>query len=358
MIIPQKLSGLMAKISAFSSRFLGSADVALDLGTSMTRIAIYGKGVSLREPTYIGLNTKTNEYLFFGEEAREIYGKAPNFIRVVRPFENGIIADFDANVLLVRHFLEQSVYPFFLNKSFLKSKLTGLAAVPAASTEVEQKAIQESLVKAGLSEAELVEKPLAYAVGAGLPVFSHAPIFVIDMGGGLVEMAVTIMGGIVEHKSTKNAGRHMDKLIINYIHLKYGVIIGEGTAESLKISLLTFSDEQKVITVRGKSLENGLPKSIRVKTGDIREALAGNFNQIIDMAKELIETVPPELIDGIIKNGVVLTGGLALIPGLESLVSNDLKIPAAVADNPQEATINGLMKLLDDKEILKKILIK
>lgn len=358
MIIPKKLSKIITEIASLSARFLGSMRIAIDIGTSTTRIAIHEKGIVLREPTYIGLNVKTNEFIFFGNEAREIYGKAPNFIKVVRPFENSIIADFDANVLLTKYFLEQSVYPFFLNKSFLKSKLIGLTAVPTSSTEVEQKAIQESLVKAGLSEVTLIEKPLSCAMGANLPVFSHTPIFIIDMGGGLIEMAVIIMGGIVAYKTSKNAGRHMDKSLINYINLKYGVLIGGQTAENLKISLSTFKDEQTTLTVRGKSLENGLPKSIRVKTNDVKEALAGNFNHIVDMAKELIETVPPEIIDGIIKNGVTLVGGLALVPGIDTLFNADLKIQTIVPKNPQDATINGLLKLINDKENLRKILIK
>lgn len=358
MIIPPNLRTILSKIQTLSSRLLGGAIVALDVGTSTIRIGIHEKGVVLREPAYIGLNTKTNEYLFFGEEAKEIYGKAPNFIHVVRPLNNGIIADFDANTLLIRHFLEKSVYPFFLNKSFLKSKLIGYTVVPVSSTEVEQKAIQESLLKAGLSEVFLIEKSLATAAGANLPVFSHTPWFVVDIGGGLIEMAVIIMGGIVAYKAVKNAGRHMDGLLINYIHLKYGVAIGEQTAENLKIALFALDNEQKVATVRGKSLENGLPKSIRVKSNDVKEALVGSLNHIIDMAKELMETVPPEIIDGILKNGIVLTGNLARIKGIDAFFTADLKIPVMMAENPEDTTINGLLKLIGDKDHLKKVVIK
>ncbi len=349
---------IVSKIKALSAHFLGNAQIAVDLGTSTTRIGIYEKGIVLREPTYIGINTKTNEYLFFGQEAKEIYGKAPDFIHVVQPVKNAVIADFDANVLLMEHFLQKSVFPFFLNKSFIKSKLIGYSVVPTSSTEVEQKAIQESLMKAGLSEVFLIEKPLATASGISAPLFSHTPLFIIDMGGGLIEMAIMIMGGIVAHKSIKNAGKTMDRKIIHYIHLKYGVHIGEQTAEQVKIKLLSFTNEQKTATIRGKSLENGLPKSVRVTSNDIKEALANNLNQIIDTAKELIETVQPEIIDGIVKSGVILTGDLAHIPGIDSFISADLKITVIIAENPHDATVNGILKLIGSKEYLKRVLIK
>src|SRR3990167_99961 len=349
---------IVSKLKSLSAHFLGSAQIAVDLGTSMTRIGIYEKGIVLREPTYIGVNTKTNEYLFFGQEAKEIYGKAPHFIQVIQPVKNAVIADFDANVLLMEHFLQKSVFPFFLNKSFIKSKLNGYSVVPTSSTEVEQKAIQESLVKAGLSEVFLIEKPLATAFGIDAPLFSHTPLFIIDMGGGIIEMSIMIMGGIVTYRSIKNAGKNMDQKIINYIHLKYGVHIGEQTAEQVKIRLLSFTNEQKSATIRGKSLENGLPKSVRVTSNDIKEALVNSLNQIIDTAKELIETVQPEIIDGIVKSGIILTGDLAHVPAIDSFISTDLKIPVIISENPQDATINGILKLISSKEHLSRVLIK
>lgn len=349
---------IVSKIKTFSAKFLGGAKIALDLGTSMTRIGIFEKGIVLREPTYIGFNAKTNEYLFFGQEAKEIYGKAPHFIHVVQPIKNAIIADFDANVFLMKHFLEKAVFPFFLNKSFIKSKLTGYTVVPASSTEVEQKAIQESLIKAGLSEVLLIEKPLATASGVHTSLFSPVPLFIIDMGGGLIEMAVMIMGGIVTYKSIKHAGKTMDQQIINYIHLKYGVDVGKQTAENIKINLFSLTNEQKSITIRGKSLENGLPKSIRIKSNDIKEALAVSLNQIIDTAKELIETAPPEIIDGIIKSGIIITGDLAHIPGIDAFMTADLKIPVIIPEKPQDTTINGILNLIGTKEHLQRVLIK
>lgn len=352
------MNSLTNKISRISSLFLKGMDVAVDLGTSNTRIGIYDKGIVLREPSYIGLNTKTNEYLFFGTEAKEVYGKAPNFIAVTKPIEHSIISDFDSTVLLVKHFMQKSVNPFFGSGGFLRSKLSCYSVAPTSSTEVEQKAITESLMKADMGSVAIIEKPLATAAGAKLPIFSKNPVFIIDMGGGLIDIAVIIMGGIVAYKTIKTAGEHMDKLIYNYLHLKNGIIIGEQTAEHLKIALFNLTDENTVLTVRGKSLENGLPKSIRVKSSEVREALINNLNQIVDSIKELMETVPPEIVDGIIKTGATITGGLANIKGLDVYMSSELRVPITIPENPQDATINGLLRLLQDKDRLNQLYIR
>jgi rod shape-determining protein MreB len=351
------MSNIFKSITDLGSRVFSEVNVAVDLGTSNTRIAILHKGIVLREPTYIGQNTKTEEYLFFGREAKDIYGKAPNFIHVAKPIQNGIISDFDANVLLMKHFFEKSVFPFFLNQKFLKSRVNVYTVVPTSSTEVEQRAIQESLIKAGANNVNLIEKPLASAFGSHMPIFTNKPIFSIDMGGGIVEIAVIIMGGIVHQKILKIAGDHLDQAIHNYLHLKNGIVIGDQTAENLKIQLFSFEDVDEVATIRGKSLEDGLPKSLRVKTGDIKEALATSFNQILDAAKEVVESIPPEIVDGVIKNGVVLSGGLAQIKGIDKYFSKELKIPVIIPDNPADATINGVINLVSNKEKLKQILL-
>ncbi len=349
------MGNIFQKVSSLSSKFFSEVSVVLDLGTSMTRIAILYKGIVLREPSFIGVNTKTNDYLFFGQEAKEINGKAPNFITVTQPIQNGIISDFDANVLLMKHFLDKSVFPFFLNQKFLKSKINAWTTVPTNSTEVEQRAIQESLIKAGLSSVQLVEKPLATAFGSKMPIFSNRPIFTVDLGAGIVEIAVIIMGGIVAQKIIKIGGENLDKAIYNYLHLKNGIIIGDQTSENLKLQLFTFDETDNNMTVRGKSLEDGLPKSLKVRSGDIREALATSFNQILDGIKEVVETVPPEIIDGILKSGVVLSGGMANIPAIDKYFTKELKIPIIIPDNPQDSTINGLLSLLSHKDRLKQI---
>lgn len=348
---------ILANLAKFFTRALGKIDVAIDMGTSKTRIGIFDKGIVLREPTFIGLNTKTHDYIFCGNEAKELFGKSPNFIKIVKPMVGAVISDFDASVGLLNYFVNKAVKIYF-NKSLIHPKINCFCACATSSTEVEQKALREALNKVGFSDVFIVEKPQATAYGANIPIFSNNPFFLIDMGAGLIEMAIIVSGGIVAYKSIKNAGDYMDRLIYNYLHLKYGIIIGEQTAENLKINLFNLTGTDKIIPVRGKSLENGLPKSVRVGSGDIREALINSLNQIIDGAKELMETVPPELIDGIIKNGIILVGAQSGVIGIDKYISNELKIPATVFDRAEDATILGLLKLINDTKNLDRILIK
>jgi rod shape-determining protein MreB len=336
--------------------FSSYVKVAIDIGTATTRIAIEEKGIVLREPTCVGHNVRTGQALFLGDEAKQIYGKAPEFIKVIKPFEHSIISDFDATVSLVQAFLKKAVYPYY-HASFIRKGLAAYAPVPTSSTEVEQKALQEALIKAGFQQACLVEKPVVTAIGAGYDVFTNKPVFVIDIGAGSVEIALIIMGGIVNSRVLKIGGDHMDKLIYNYLHLKYGLIIGEQTSEQLKNELYSLVDSKAVKAVRGKSLENGLPKSARVTSSDIREALSVPLNRIIDGIKELIESSPPEIIDGMIRSGAVLTGTIAQVPGIEQFIMKEVKMPVTVAKNPEDATVRGIYSLFSDPEHLKRVVI-
>lgn len=336
--------------------FASHTKVAIDLGTSMTRIAIEGKGVVLREPTFVDHNVRTGQALFLGDEAKQIYGKAPEFIKIMKPIDNSIISDFDATVALMQAFLKKAVYPYY-HASFIRKGLSAYTAVPTSSTEVEQKALQEALVKSGFQSAHLIDRPIATAIGSGHDIFTNKPVFIIDLGAGSVEIALIIMGGIVNSKVLKVGGDHMDKLIYNYLHLKYGLIIGEQTSEYLKNELYSFNDTKAVKAVRGKSLENGLPKSVRVSSSDVKEALAVPMNRIIDGIKELIESSPPEIIDGLIRSGAVLAGQLASVPGIDQFIMNEIKMPISVAKHPQDATINGIYSLFNDEEKLKRVLI-
>jgi len=324
----------------------------VDLGTSNTRLAIQDRGVVLREPTYLGYNTRAKDFVFFGKEAKVIVGKTPEFIKIVRPINNGIIADFDAQVALLKKFLEIAVYPYLHQYRLLKPTLSALAATPLSATEIEKKAVTEALLKSGCSSVKIIEKPVATAAGCGFDVFSHEPRLIADLGGGLVETSIISGGGIVSYKAQKNAGEHMNKLISNYAYLKNGIILGENTCEEIKINLLNFTGEEKTITVRGKSLENGLPKSIKMKTADLIEALLPNLNQIIDSIKELIEIAPPEIVDEVYKHGVTLAGNIAAVNKIDKHLAGELKIPVKIAENYGDATINGLMALDKDKKRL------
>ncbi|MDO8741614.1 MAG: rod shape-determining protein, partial [Candidatus Roizmanbacteria bacterium] len=265
-------------------------------------------------------------------------------------------SDFDAEVFLLQKFLERSVYLYTGNRTF-KPMMTGIATVPTIATEIEQKAVKEALLKIGMSQVYLIEKPLATATGCEINVFSHEPTLIADLGGGLIELSIVGSSGILSQKTFKNAGDQMNKVIYNYVYLKYGIILGETTCENLKIDLLNFNNEDKMVVTRGKSLENGLPKSVKIKSSDINEALRGNFNQIIDGIKELIENSPPEVVDEVMQKGVILTGGLSRIPGVDKFFSEELKIAVYCSDKHEFTTINGLIKLTSNEESFSKILI-
>lgn len=336
--------------------FFANFEIYFDLGTSITKIAIKDKGVILREPTFLGYNSRIKDYSFIGTEAKTILGKTPEFIKIVRPIVNGVISDFDAQVFLMQKFLERSVYLYTGNK-MIKPMMIGIASVPTTATEIEQKAVKEALLKIGMSQVYLVEKPLATAAGSSVNIFSHEPTLIADLGGGLIELSIVGSSGILSQKTLKNAGDQMNKVIFNYVYLKYGIILGETTCENLKIEIMNFKNTEKIVVTRGKSLENGLPKSVKIKSSDINEALRSNFNQIIDGIKELIESSPPEVVDEVMKKGVILTGGLSRIVGIDKFFEEELKISVYCSDKYEYATINGLMKLTSDVDSFSKILI-
>lgn len=347
---------LIERLSKIKLPFFSNFEVYFDLGTSVTKIAIKDKGLILREATYLGLNQRTKEFLFFGQEAKSILGKTPDFIKIIRPVVSGVISDFDAEVALIAKFLEKSVNLYF-SSSLIKPALRGIAVVPTIATEIEQKAVQEALYKAGLSQVYVIEKAMATAAGCGLNVFSHQPNLIADLGGGIIELTIVGSGGIISQRTLRQAGDHMNKIIYNYIYLKYGVILGESTCEELKKTLLNFNMEEKTATIRGKSLESGLPKTVRVKSSDIKEALLTVFNQIVDSLKELIESSAPEIVDEILNRGVTLTGGLSLIPGLDKFIAQEIKMDVTTAPGLEHATIQGLAKLAAREDEFSKLII-
>ncbi|OGK62480.1 hypothetical protein A2334_05585 [Candidatus Roizmanbacteria bacterium RIFOXYB2_FULL_38_10] len=340
--------GLLNRLSSIPIPFFSSFKAYFDLGTSTTRIAVKEKGVVLKESTFLVYNSQSKEFVFFGDEAKNIMGKTPEFLKITRPIINGIVSDFDAQVALTNRFIEKSVKPYTEKNFILKPPLEALAVFPVIATEIEQKAVEEVILKAQCSSVLLIKKPLATAAGCGLNIFSHKPNLILDMGGGLIELSIVSGGGIVTNRTLKNAGEHMDKLIANYVYLKHGVILGEATCERLKIECFNFTGEEKVMLVRGKSLENGLPKSVKIKTDDIREALLNNFIQITDAVKELIEISPPEVVDEVYDSGIFITGRLASIEGLDKFLSTELKISVNRPNHFMDATIYGLSLL--DKE--------
>jgi rod shape-determining protein MreB and related proteins len=332
--------------------------IYVDMGTSKTRIAIKDKGIVLSEPSVLGYNKKVREYIFFGREAKQIIGKVPDYITIEKPVVNGIIHNFDAEAALIDTFIEKSVYPYINRFLFIKPSLEVGAAVPSTATEIEQKAAEEVLYKIGVSRVSLYEKQLVTAIGCGFNVFLHQPIFLIDLGAGLIEISVISGGGIVTQKTLKTAGDHMNKLIYNYVYLKHAMVLGESTCEELKINLANFTGEEKTMAVRGKSLESGLPKSIKIKSADVKEALLPTMHQIVDAAKEVIEVSPPEIVDEIFKRGLILTGGLSQIAGIDTFFSKELNVQARCSEHKDNATINGLMRLGRRKEYMQRLKIQ
>jgi rod shape-determining protein MreB len=331
--------------------------IFVDLGTSITKIAIKDKGIILRQPTYLAYDTKKEQTIFIGEEAKNIVGKTAEFIKIIRPIVAGVISDFDSEVSLLKNFLQNSV-ELYTRYRFLKPIIEAVTIVPSIATEIEQKAVKEALNKTDITQTYIIEKALATASGCGLNIFSSSPNLIIEIGGGITEISIIGSGNVIRQKTLKIAGEHLNKVIANYLYLKHAIILGENTCEELKINLLDFNKTEKIETVRGKSLETGLPKSIRIKTTEIREALLPIFNQIIDIIKELIEGCPPEILDEILKKGVIITGGSAKIKGIDFFFAKELGLEVFVAPNPQDNTINGLIELSKkDKRLFKNLLI-
>ncbi|MDA1317009.1 MAG: rod shape-determining protein [bacterium] len=335
--------------------FFSSFTAFFDLGTTLTRIGVEGRGVVMREPSYIGYNSKIKDYIFFGQEAKTILGKTPDFIQISRPMSHAIISDFDAEVAFLRHCIETSIKPYLAEYSFIKPPILAVASTPSIATEIERKAVEESLQKSGCTQVTIIDRALATAAGSGFNVFSHEPQLVIDIGGGLVEISVVSGGGVVAQKVLKQAGDNMNKLIANYAYLKHGIVLGENTCEDLKIKLLSFTENEDKIVVRGKSLETGLPKSITLKSSDIRESLISQFHAILDATRELIENAPPEIADAIFKQGIALAGKIATVPGIEKYFHQELQIDTFVVEHAADATIHGLMRLAKDQESLHNI---
>lgn len=346
---------IIQTISQMKVPFLSYEQLYLDLGTSFTRIAMKDKGVVLREPTVLGFNKRTREYIFFGKEAQNVIGKVPEFIEIQKPVISGVITEFDAEVALLHEFLQKALSPYMNKYSLSKPSLRAAVTVPTVTTEIEKRAVKEMLYKNGFVKVLLFEKPMVTAIGCGHNVFLHEPCCIVDLGGGLVEIAIISGGGVVAQKTLKTAGDHMNKQLYNYLYLKHGIILGEITLENLKTNLLNFTNEDKSTQIRGKSLESGLPKSAKVKSADVREALLTSFNQILDAIKEIIEQSPPEVVDTLYANGIILTGGIANASGIAEYFSKELGIQVRQSENRETSTIQGLLRLGRRKEYFERL---
>ncbi len=345
---------------------LFSHDVAIDLGTANTLVWVGGKplggprksGIVIREPSVVARHRKTKQILAVGSEAKKMMGKTPEVIEALRPLRDGVIADFDATAGMLSYYIRKV---HFRHGSLLQPipRPRVIVGIPSGVTEVERRAVQEVVLMAGARQAYLIEEPMAAAIGGQLPIEESRGSMVVDIGGGTTEIAVIALGGIVVNRSVRIAGDEMDEEIINFCRLKYSLAIGQLTAESIKIAIGSAFANGKAIdrstVIRGRSLETGLPKSVKLGSSEIREALAPTLNKIIGAISEVIEATPPELVGDIMENGMLLAGGGALLPGIDELISREVKMPVVVIEDPLTAVVRGAAKLFDNPKLLAKV---
>ena len=331
-----------------------SHDIGLDLGTANTLVWVRGKGIVIREPSAVARHKKTKEILAIGASAKKMLGRAPKTIETIRPLRDGVIADFDATAAMLEHYVKKVHESGTVIPKIPRPRV--VVGIPSGVTEVERRAVADATVAAGAREASLIEEPMAAAIGADLPIESPEGKFVVDIGGGTTEMAVISLGGIVLGRSIRVAGDEMDEAVANYVRLKYSLLLGEETSEEVKINIGSAgSGPEKFHVVRGRDLESGLPKSIKLSSSEIREALAPIVQEIIGNIAETLEETPPELISDIMEKGIIMAGGGSLLLGIDKKVAEEIRMPVWIADDPITCVVRGCGKLLEDASLLRKI---
>ena len=333
-----------------------SHDMAIDLGTANTLVAVRGKGIVIREPSVVARHKKSKQVLAIGSEAKRMQGKTPTQIEAFRPLKNGVIADFDATEAMLRHFV---TIVHDSPNSFIPRipRPHVIIGIPSGVTEVERRAVHAAALSAGARRADLIEEPMAAAIGCNLPVDDARGNMIIDIGGGTTEIAVISLGGIVLSKSLRIAGDEFDEAIISYIRMKHSLLLGNPTAEAAKIAIGSVHQmkEEKYTVVRGRDLESGLPKSVKLTSSEIREAISQPINEIIDAIDGTVEEIPPELVGDVLEQGITLAGGGALLSGINKVIAEATKMPVWIADDPLTCVVRGAYRLLDDAKLLDKV---
>lgn len=336
-----------------------SHDVGIDLGTANTLVFVKGRGIMVREPSFIARHKKTGTILAVGSEAKRMQGKTPGTIEAIRPLRDGVIADFDAAEAMLDYYIKLvHRSPSFFARIPRPRVIIG---IPSGVTEVERRAVQEAAVSAGAREAFLIEEPMAAAIGAELPIEDPTGRMIVDIGGGTTEIAIISLGGIVLNTSLRIAGDEMTEAVMHFVRMKYGLLLGEGTAEQVKIeigSAGTFTESKKTelqTVVRGRDLEKGLPRSLKITSTEVREALAPVVQQIVGGIMDMLEETPPELVSDILKHGITMAGGGSLLRGVDRRIADETSMPVWVADDPVTAVVRGAGKLLEDNRLLAKV---
>ena len=329
-----------------------SHDMGIDLGTANTLVHIKGKGIVLREPSVVAKKSDTGDVLAVGDEAKRMIGRTPGSIVAIRPMKDGVIADFDVTQAMLKYFIRKAMN----TKSFVRPRV--VVGVPSGVTEVEKRAVIDAAQQAGAREAYLIEEPMAAAIGAGLPVEEATGSMVVDIGGGTTEIAVISLGGIVTSCSIRIGGDEMDSSIIQYIKREYNLLIGERTAEEIKINIGTAivnTNQDKTMDIRGRDLVSGLPKTIRIKSSEICEALSEPVHKIVDAVKGTLEKTPPELAADVMDHGIMMTGGGSLLNSLDKLLSHETGMPVLVSEDALSCVGEGTGRSLENIELLKRV---
>lgn len=321
-------------------------DMGIDLGTANTLVYVKGKGIVLREPSVVAINNSTKKPLAVGAEAKRMIGRTPGNIVAIRPMKDGVIADFDVTQIMLKKFIDKVI----AKSAFSSPRI--IVCFPSGVTEVERRAILEATKQAGARDVVLMEEPMAAAIGAGLPVDEPTGSMIVDIGGGTTEVAIISLGGIVTSRSLRVAGDELDHAIINYIKKEYNLMIGERTAETIKVELGSAfkveEEEEKVMDIKGRDLISGLPKTIEISEEQIREALSEPVSSIIEAIKITLEKTPPELSADIMDKGIMLAGGGALLRGLDLLINHETHMPVHIAESPLDCVALGAGKALEN----------
>lgn len=324
-----------------------SKDIGIDLGTANTLVYMRGKGIIIREPSVVAVDVKMDRVRYVGQEAKDVIGRTPGSIVAVRPLKDGVIADFDMTTSMLQEFIRKALK----GRAFAGSRVRVIICIPSGVTAVERRAVKEATQNAGAKRVSIIEEPMAAAIGAGLPVADPTGSMIVDIGGGTSEVAVISLGGIVTSRSVRVAGDEFDSSIINYIKKKYNLLIGERTAENIKIAIgsaYPYADNEPSMDIKGRNLLNGLPENITVTSEEIREALSEPLSHVIEAIKVTLEKTPPELAADIIDQGIMLAGGAALLKGLDLLIHAETGMPVKVAERPLDCVADGTGKVLEN----------
>ena len=331
----------------------GSKDVGIDLGTANILVTLKGRGIVLKEPSVVAIDRKSGNIVATGIEAKEMLGRTPEQIKAVRPLKDGVIADFTATQLMLKNIIEK------IDKRYKLGRPRVVVGVPSGITEVEERAVEESVMQAGAKEVYLIEEPMAAAIGASLDIAEPSGNIIVDIGGGTTEVAVISLGGIVVSHSLRIAGDELDEDIVNYVKREMNLAIGETTAEQIKMRIgcaMPLMTETSM-EIRGRDLTDGLPRNIQISSVQVQEAMGESIQKIVEVVKSTLEKTPPELAADIMEKGIVLAGGGALIQNLDKLLSVETGMPVYVAEEPLDCVVRGTGKTLEDLENLKAVLI-